>query len=249
MEPTTTATATDQNKWWRAACGETAGKLLDLAGLPAKQAHDLACRAAAPPPPKPAPKPLLARDTIDGVVRQGRHVMPAAPHSRLAEVGERGILKPLEALHLLDSVLEAMGVGVPTLSAAAIYTGPAMLVKFIGEIARANAEGKVDAARAAVAYGFATVMAEVLDRGHLRPSTLASLRERARAMRPELGSRLSLGVEAAAKALDGLTPAERNRVRDELLARTPHLQVSGCPERQLRVKTQGLLLGAKPARY
>ena len=123
-----------------------------------------------------------------------------------------------------------------------------MLAKFIGEIAKANAEGKHAAGCSATAQGFATVMAEVLDRGHLRASTIASLRERARALPPELGSRLSIGVEAAAKALEGLTPADRNRIRTELLSRTQHLQVSGSPERQLYFKTQGLLLGWKPAR-
>jgi hypothetical protein len=248
MEPTTTAT--DQNKWWRAACGDTAGKLLDiLAPPPGRPLRDLACRAAGKGPlavPKPTPTP--ARDTVEGVIRQGRLAMPAAPEGVAAGHGPH-LPSRLEVLHGLEMVMDVLGVPSKTLAAMGPVTGVLMLGQFLHEIGQANIEGKYDAARAATAQGFATVMAEVLDRGHLRPSTIASLREKARALPdPELGTRLSMGVEAAAKALHGLTSAERNRIRDQLLSLTPHLKVSGCMERQLNLKTQGLLLGWKPAR-
>ena len=249
MEPTTTAT--NQNRWWHAACGDTAGKLIDLAGptgLPAKLVRDAACRAAGQGPKTPPPRPMPARDSVEGVVRQGRHAMPAAPEWVSAAHGPH-LPSRLEVLHGLEMVLEVLGVESTALAALGPATGVVMLGQFLHEIGKANLEGKYDAARAAAAQGFATVMAEVLDRGHLRPSTLASLREKARAFgNPELGTRLSMGVEAAARALHGLTPAERNRIRAEVLSLTTHLQVGGDPERQLRLKTQGLLLGWKPAR-
>jgi hypothetical protein len=243
MEPTTNAT--DQSKWWRAACGDSAGKLatyLDYASvLPLKQLHEDACRSKVPPRPAPP------RDTVDHALRVGREAFPAAPHSLSAETGEK-VIRKTEVLHLLENVLHAVGVESATLATASLATGPLLLVKFIGEIAKANAEGKHEAGCAATARGFATVMAEVLDRGSLRATTVASLRDRAREMEPKLAARMWLGAQAAAQALHGLTPAERNRIRTELLDRTPHLQVSGSPERQLYFKTQGLLLGWKPAR-
>jgi hypothetical protein len=248
MEPTTTAT--DQNRWWRAACGDTAGMLLDiLTPPPARPLRDLACRAAGTGPlaaPKPTPTP--ARDTVEGVVRQGRQALPDAPHSLVAEIGA-AVLERMDRLHVLEHVLEAVGVESTGLALANTAGGVGLLIKFIGEIARANAEGKHMAACHATARGFATVMAEVLDRGSLRSSTVASLRDRARELGPTLAARMWLGAQAAAKALHGLTSTERNRVRDELLSKTTHLQVGGATERQLYVKTQGLLLGLKPARY
>jgi hypothetical protein len=244
MEPT--SNSTDQNRWWRAACNDTTGKLVDLAGptgLPAKLVRDAACRATGQGP-KAAPRAAMpARDTVEGVVRQGRQAMPAAPEGIAAGHGPH-LPSQLEVMHGLEMVLDVLGVESKALATLGPVTGVIMLGQFLHEIGKANREGKLDAARAATAQGFATVMAEVLDRGHLRPSTLASLREKARALgNPELGTRLSMGVEAAAKALHGLTPAERNRIRNELLALTTHLQVSGASERQLRLKMQGLLLG------
>jgi len=246
MEPTTTAT--DQNRWWRAACGDTAGKLLDVvAPPPARPLRDLACRAAGQGP-KPAPAPTPTRDTVEGVVRQGRHAMPAAPEGVASDHGAHLPCRA-EVLHGLEQVMDVLGVKSKSLAAMGPVSGVLMLGQFLHEIGKANIEGKVDAARSATAQGFATVMAEVLDRGHLRPSTIASLREKARALgNAELGTRLSMGVEAAAKALDGLTSADRNRIRDQLLSQTPHLQVDGATERQLRLKMQGLMLGWKPAR-
>jgi len=250
MDPTTTAT--NQNRWWHAACGETAGKLLDLAGpsgLPAKLVRDAACRAAGQGPrANPKPTRMPTRDTVEGVIRQGRQAMPAAPAGVSVAHGPH-LPSQLEVLHGLEMVLDVLGVESKALAALGPVTGVLMLGQFLKEIGKANREGKFDAERAATAQGFARVMAEVLDRGHLRPSTLASLREQARAMaNPELGTRLSMGVEAAAKALEGLTPAERDRIRSDLLSRTTHLQVSGSQERQLRLKLQGLMLGWKPAR-
>ncbi|MBI5479032.1 MAG: hypothetical protein HY906_09260 [Deltaproteobacteria bacterium] len=245
MEPTTSTS--DQNRWWRAACSDTASRLVNhLDGtsvLPLKQIRDGVCGNA----PRAASQPPPARDTVDGVLREGRAALPAAPHSVLAETGEK-VTTRTEVLHLLEQVLEAVGVGSRALVTASLAAGPLLLVKFIGEIAKANAEGKHAAGCAATARGFATVMAEVLDRGSLRSSTVASLRDRARTLEPKLGARMWLGAQAAAQALHGLTPAERSRIRAELLDRTPHLQVSGSPERQLYYKTQGLLLGWKPAR-